>query len=80
MAQIVNSMPVGPANDSMIRELESYIGYPLADDYRQFLLTHNGGSPEPDAFTVNVIGDDEEDVVLCFFPLCDLQVGTVGIQ
>jgi cell wall assembly regulator SMI1 len=77
MARIVNSLPAGPATESSIRDFESYIGHLLPEDYRSFLLEHNGGSPDPDAFTLNSSGDDEENVVMCFFPLRDLQLGAV---
>lgn len=80
MAKIVNSLPAGPTNEKMIRKFESHIGHTLPDEYRAFLLKHNGGHPDPDAFTLNIFGDDEEDVVMCFFPLRDLSLGSVEVE
>ena len=80
MAQITNPLPAGPTSEGAIKEFESYIGHALPEDYRSFLLEHNGGSPVPDAFTLTLFGNQEEDVVLCFFPLRDLKLGTVEVE
>ncbi|HEY7327587.1 MAG TPA: SMI1/KNR4 family protein [Gemmataceae bacterium] len=50
MAQIAHPLPAGPTTDAQIAAFETYIGHKLPTDYRQFLLQHNGGHPEPDAF------------------------------
>ena len=80
MADIVNSRPAGATSESQIAAFESLIGHALPADYRRFLLEHNGGSPRPDAFTFNLFGRDEEDLVMCFFPLRDLILGEVDVQ
>lgn len=80
MAQIVMPLPAGPTSEASIQEFESYIGHVLPVDYRQFLLQHNGGRPEPDAFTLGIHGYDEENVVMCFFPVRDLKLGKVEVE
>ena len=80
MAKIVNPLPAGPTNESEIAKFEELVGFRLPDDYRDFLLQHNGGCPEPDAFTLSIWGFDEEDVVMCFFPMRDLSLGTVEVE
>lgn len=77
VANIVNSRPAGPTSGTEIAAFEAGIGNSLPDDFRRFLLEHNGGSPRPDAFTFNLFGRDEEDIVMCFFPLRDLSLGKV---
>ncbi|MFG0332801.1 MAG: SMI1/KNR4 family protein [Maioricimonas sp. JB049] len=80
MAEIVDARPAGPASEATIAELETHIGHPLPADYRAFLLEHNGGCPEPDAFTLRLFDDEEEeDVVMCFFPARELALGTVEV-
>ena len=44
--------------------LENKIGATLPNDYREFLLSNNGGRPEPDG--VRVLGYDETDVQILF--------------
>jgi cell wall assembly regulator SMI1 len=39
-----------PLNASDITRLEAELGVKLPDDYRTFLLAHNGGWPEADSF------------------------------
>ncbi|MEZ6138062.1 MAG: SMI1/KNR4 family protein [Pirellulaceae bacterium] len=80
MSHIVNSRPAGPASESEIAVFETMIGHSLPEDYRRFLLEHNGGSPRPDAFTFNLFGRDEENIVMCFFPLRDLSLGEVDVE
>jgi hypothetical protein len=41
-------------SDNEIRELEDTLGYSLPNDYRTFLLTYNGGRPEPDVFNYEI--------------------------
>lgn len=40
----------GPADPARVAALEASLGVPLPDDYRQFLLAHNGGRPKPAKF------------------------------
>lgn len=79
MAQIAHAFPAGPATDAQISAFESYIGHRLPTDYRQFLVKHNGGHPEPDAFLLNSGRGEEEDIVRCFFPMRDLNLGAVAV-
>jgi hypothetical protein len=78
MAQIVDPLPAGRTTDAQISAFETYVSYKLPTDYRQFLLQHNGGRPEPDAFVLKAHRGDEEDIVMCFFPMRDLKVGTAS--
>lgn len=79
MANNVTPSPVGPTTDAEIVAFEEYIGYPLPDDYREFLIQHNGGRPDPDAFTLVMDGSEEEDIVMCFFPMRDVSLGSVEV-
>ena len=73
MAKILDSRKHGAASEAQISNLEATIGFPLPEDYKEFLRRHNGGRPEPAAFHFkNDSGDDEENAVECFFPLRDL--------
>lgn len=80
MAHITNSLPAGPTSEAEIQKFEAYIGHALPADYRAFLLEHNGGRPDPDAFTFNLFENVEEDVVMCFFPLRSLELGAVEVK
>ena len=62
MATITKSLPVGPTTEEQISKFEKHIGHRLPSGYRNFLLEHNGGKPEPDAFKMNLWGEEEEDV------------------
>jgi hypothetical protein len=54
------SQPNSSASNSVIEEFELVIGTPLPADYRAFLLTSNGGDPEPNEAAapppVNTVG------------------------
>src|SRR5262245_61761185 len=80
MARIAEPHPAGPTNDEQIAAFEKHIGYQLPTAYREFLLQHNGGHPVPDAFVLNSDRGGEEDVVMCFFPLRDLEIGHVEVE
>lgn len=41
-----------PTNEEAIQRLEKIISAKLPDDYRKFLLDHNGGRPKPDGVPV----------------------------
>ena len=49
-AQIEDGM--GPLTEGQLAQAESTLGIVLADDYRAFMLEHNGGRPEPDGFAI----------------------------
>ena len=68
------------SNDSAeIKAFEKRIGHKLPSDYRSFLLKHNGGHPDPDAFTFDSGRGNEENIVLCFFPMRDVKFGDVDV-
>ncbi len=48
MTEILESRRFGPVSDAQIVELEGTLGYGLPQDYRAFLLEHNGGKPGAD--------------------------------
>jgi hypothetical protein len=79
VAQIADPLPAGPTTNGTIAAFEKYIGHQLPTDYQQFLLKYNGGRPEPDAFFLDVGYGEEENIVLCFFPMRDLSVGNVVV-
>ena len=80
MAKILDPLPAGPTSDKELGAFEEYIGYPLPADYRSFLLQHNGGHPEPDAYLVDTGFGEQEDIVMCFFPMRNLSVGSVTVH
>jgi hypothetical protein len=41
-----------PVSERDIEGCEAVLGHALPDDYRTFLLAHNGGCPEPNRFTL----------------------------
>jgi hypothetical protein len=80
MAVIADPLPCGPTSDAQVAAFEKHIGYALPSAYREFLLAHNGGRPEPDAFVLRSDRGDEEDVVMCFFPMRDFDSGDVEVD
>jgi len=80
MARIADPQPAGPTHAKLIAAFEKHIGYKLPAAYREFLLHHNGGRPVPDAFILSSDRGEEEDIVMCFFPLRDLKVGQVEVE
>lgn len=69
MVRIEHANPYGPLTEERLSRFESAIGQRLPDDYRAFLLEHNGGDPEPAIFA---IGEAEgTDVVQEFYGLHD---------
>ena len=48
MATVVNSNPRGPADAARLAAFEARIAAALPADYREFLVTHNGGGFVPD--------------------------------
>jgi cell wall assembly regulator SMI1 len=53
MAKIIEQGP--PLNESEIIVFEREIGVSLPSDYREFLLQHNGGRPEPDTIDIDLL-------------------------
>ncbi len=50
--EIVRTKGAKKATESQIKSLEKQNGSPLPDEYRQFLLSTNGGRPNPDCVAV----------------------------
>jgi hypothetical protein len=60
----------GPLTEDRLAAFESELGTTLPDEYRAFLLRHNGGVPEQETF--DVPGEDGgERPFHCFFALHD---------
>lgn len=47
-----------PTTLEQIREAEKTIGVELPEEYKQYLLSHKGGHPDPDGFRVQWNGQD----------------------
>jgi cell wall assembly regulator SMI1 len=77
VAVIADPRPVGGASPDQVLAFERHIGHSLPPDYRGFVLTHNGGRPVPDAFTLRTDRGEDESIVMCFFPLRDLSLGQI---
>ncbi len=56
-----------PVSEEKVRQFELKIGAPLPDDYRRFLLKHNGGRPKTEIFDFPD-GKDSSGVNM-FYPL-----------
>ena len=55
---------------AMIEQLESDTGISLPDDYKSFLLKHNGGEPDPSMFETK--DGKLESFVLHFLPITNM--------
>jgi hypothetical protein len=80
MAQIRDPLPAGPTTEEELGALERHIGHPLPADYRKFLLQYNGGHPDPDAFLVDDGYGEQEDIVMCLFPMRKMGFVDVAVQ
>jgi cell wall assembly regulator SMI1 len=81
MTKIADPHPAGPTDAKQIAAFEEHIGHKLPPEYSEFLLTHNGGHPIPDAFTLTTDdGKPQEDLIMCFFPLRELSLGAVEVK
>ncbi|MEM9703404.1 MAG: SMI1/KNR4 family protein, partial [Planctomycetota bacterium] len=79
LAEIRDSLRHGPAAEAEISKLESLACARLPDDYRAFLMTHNGGRPIPDSFSFkSPDGQVGEAQAVCFFPLREGQCDDDG--
>ncbi len=61
MINVTISESYPPLSEEDVSQFERELGIDLPDDYRQFLLTHNGGRPEPEVFPVE--GDPDASMV-----------------
>jgi hypothetical protein len=70
--KICDSLPL----DSELLKFERLVGSKLPEDYRSFLLSHNGGRPKPEAFSFPTKhGARDNSVVEYFF---GLHLGRIG--
>lgn len=58
-----------PLTEADIISLERDIGCSLPEEYRKFLLEHNGGIPKPDGFSLVYWGGKSEDDRVSFYGL-----------
>lgn len=56
-----------PTDEAAIAAFEASRGFPLPSDYREFLLTTNGGKPEPGAFQLALRSGPYTDSVVHWF-------------
>src|SRR4051812_7655568 len=61
----------GPLTEERLRQLEAKLRGRLPEDYRAFLLRHNGGRPTLSRFTFDVDGEGQESVLEWFFAVHD---------
>jgi len=50
--KVVNSNKYGEINLDTLEEFEQNLGTKLPDDYREFLVKHNGGKPIPNVYNI----------------------------
>jgi len=70
----------GPAiNESDIAAFEREIGYTLPEDYREFMLRHNGGKPHPNAILIDGLPNEIPAQILSFKSLIhEMGIKTIG--
>ena len=61
----------GPLTEERLQKLEAKLKGRLPDDYRAFLLRHNGGRPTLSRFTFEADGEAQESVLEWFFAVHD---------
>lgn len=61
----------GPLTEERLARLETRLKARLPDDYRQFLLRHNGGRPTRSRFTFIVDEEEQESILEWFFAVHD---------
>src|SRR5689334_6244861 len=61
----------GPLTEDRLAQLEARLKARLPDDYRAFLLTHNGGRPALNRFTYELDGEAQESILEWFFAVHD---------
>lgn len=55
-----------PVTTDDILRLEHQLGVPLPEDYRSFLIQHNGGRPAPNVFSIATDGTATDDTIAWF--------------
>jgi hypothetical protein len=63
---IEDSNKFGTLSESRLADFEKNLGYRLPEDYRKYLLSHNGGTPNPGFFTSEYWGELSVDVFYGF--------------
>ena len=61
----------GPLTEGRLQQLEANLKARLPEDYRAFLLLHNGGRPTLSRFTFAVDGEEQESALEWFFAVHD---------
>ncbi|HEV7369455.1 SMI1/KNR4 family protein [Arenibaculum sp.] len=56
--EIGNSNAYGALDEARLADFEADLGFTLPEDYRDFLLAHNGGTPVPSTFVSAREGED----------------------
>lgn len=60
-----------PLTTENIVAFEKQLGCRLPDDYREFMLTHNGGTPHPNSFDRQMGGEILDSWIDCFYSIDD---------
>jgi SMI1 / KNR4 family (SUKH-1) len=66
--KIIESNPRGPLSEERLEEFEEFLGTILPEDYRKFLLRHNGPIVEPTSFGSSE-GEELSSIEGCFYGL-----------
>lgn len=61
----------GPLTEDRLSRLEARLKTRLPDDYRQFLLRHNGGQPTLGRFRYEIDGEPQESILEWLFAVHD---------
>jgi hypothetical protein len=65
MVEMVESEKITTSKE--IEQFEALIGQMLPDEFKQFLLLHNGGSPEPEGFKFFLNDNEPEMAMVAWF-------------
>lgn len=65
MITITNSFPL--LHIERLEAFEKELGIELPNSYKEFLLTYNGGRPEPAMFPIVGEGDDTDGSIIAYF-------------
>jgi len=67
MTNIIISESYPPLREEDVVRVEQQLGITLPDDYREFLLMHNGGHPEPKYFPIKDNPSDDHGILEWFY-------------
>ena len=73
-ANILNPNPHGSCNEDQLIQFEKALGKTLPSEYQEFLLSYNGGTPEPAFFWIKE--DDDGSEVHQFYGLYDSPISS----